>query len=388
MNNVKERKRKLMLVLPVFVIPFLTLAFWALGGGQLNEEEKTAKGLQLNLPDSTLQSDKVLDKLGFYQKADKDSQRLEEWMRSDPYYRDGLNEDDSFTSELQSVTKYPQLKTTPYAANGKQPEDELLKKLSLLQSELNKQSTWKTPDETLPPVSTDADRLEDALQQLQTNNADDPQIGKLSEVMDKILDVQHPERVKERLKEKQTNQPDDTWPVLTSMNDSTGNGFYSSSSITSTINANAIAAVIHEDRTLVNGAVIKLRLLQDIFIAEEKIPAGTFIFGAVKLDAERLLVDVSSIRSLQSIYKVKLELHDMDGLPGIHIPGAITRDVAKESADNSLQMMELSTVDPSFKAQAATAGINTVRSLLSRKAKLIKVNVKAGYKVLLLNHKL
>jgi len=57
--------------------------------------------------------------------------------------------------------------------------------------------------------------------------------------------------------------------------------------------------------------------------------------------------------------------------------------VAKQSADNSLQLMELSTMDPSFKAQAATAGIGAAKSFLSKKVKQVKVMVKAGYKVLL-----
>lgn len=75
----------------------------------------------------------------------------------------------------------------------------------------------------------------------------------------------------------------------------------------------------------------------------------------------------------------------MDGLPGIYIPGAISRDVTKQSADNSLQLMELSSMDPSIKAQAAAAGISTVKNMLSRKVKQVKVMVKAGYKVLLKN---
>ena len=75
----------------------------------------------------------------------------------------------------------------------------------------------------------------------------------------------------------------------------------------------------------------------------------------------------------------------MDGLPGIYIPGAISRDVTKQSADNSLQLMELSSMDPSIKAQAAAAGISTVKNMLSRKVKQIKVMVKSGYKVLLKN---
>lgn len=73
----------------------------------------------------------------------------------------------------------------------------------------------------------------------------------------------------------------------------------------------------------------------------------------------------------------------MDGLPGIYIPGTISRDVAKQSTDNSLQRMELSTMDPSLKAQAASAGMNAAKSLLSKKVKLVKVKIKAGYKILL-----
>ncbi len=61
----------------------------------------------------------------------------------------------------------------------------------------------------------------------------------------------------------------------------------------------------------------------------------------------------------------------------------MTRDVAKQSADNGLQLMELSSMDPSLKAQAAAAGISTVKTMLNRKVKQVKVMVKAGYKVLL-----
>jgi hypothetical protein len=45
--------------------------------------------------------------------------------------------------------------------------------------------------------------------------------------------------------------------------------------------------------------------------------------------------------------------------------------------------MELSSVDPSFKAQAAAAGISAAKGLLSRKVKQVKVLVKEGYRVLL-----
>jgi conjugative transposon TraM protein len=148
-------------------------------------------------------------------------------------------------------------------------------------------------------------------------------------------------------------------------------------------NDNAIEAVVHENQILVNGAVVKLRLLNDLYINGSLIPKGNFVFGIASLNGERLEVEINSIRYNQSLYPVKLSVYDIDGLHGIYIPGAITRDVAKQSVDNSLQLMELSTMDPSFKAQAATAGIGAAKSLLSKKVKQVKVMVKAGYKVLL-----
>ena len=110
---------------------------------------------------------------------------------------------------------------------------------------------------------------------------------------------------------------------------------------------------------------------------------NNFVFGISKLDGERLEVDINSVRCGNSLYPVNIEVYDMDGLKGIYIPEAIARDVAKQSADNSLQTLGISTLDPSVQAQAATAGINASKTLLSKKTNQIKVFVKAGYKILL-----
>src|SRR5215471_14871431 len=84
------RKRKILLVIPILILPFLTMAFWALGGGKgaqsLGKAEKVV-GLNVNLPDPHLKDDKKEDKLTFYDKAEQDSIKLAEWMKSDPYYR-------------------------------------------------------------------------------------------------------------------------------------------------------------------------------------------------------------------------------------------------------------------------------------------------------------
>lgn len=73
----------------------------------------------------------------------------------------------------------------------------------------------------------------------------------------------------------------------------------------------------------------------------------------------------------------------MDGLPGIFVPGSINRDAAKGAVDNNLQLVEMTSMNPSLKAQAAATGISAAKNLLSRKVKQVKVTVKSGYKVLL-----
>ena len=111
-------------------------------------------------------------------------------------------------------------------------------------------------------------------------------------------------------------------------------------------------------------------------------PKDNFVFGTSSLNGERLEIEIHSIRYNNSLFPVNMEVYDMDGLPGIYIPGAITRDVAKQSADNGVQTMDMTSLDPTLKAQAATAGINAAKTLLSKKAKLVRVFVKAGYKIL------
>jgi conjugative transposon TraM protein len=406
------RKRKMMLVLPLLIIPFLTMAFWALGGGQGKQQVAIAKqqGLNLNLPDAKMKDENLTDKLSFYDKADKDSAKLEEWMRTDPYYKQ--QEDTSIlpVNELEvltqnSASKYNQrLNSSPYETSSNNPEQKLMQKLALLQKEINKQpevlgseNTDATNYKKEEEFSGEVDRLENLLLTMSKANTGDPEMDQLNGTLEKILDIQHPQRIREKLKEKSLQHKQAVYAVTTqpalaniSLLDTNKiitnkvNKFYSLDNDKAVIEERQmIEAIVHSNQILVNGSVIQLRLATDIFIKGILIPKGNPVNGTASLNNERLEVEINSISYKNSLFPVKLEIYDMDGLPGIYVPGSISRDVAKNSADNSLQLMELTALDPSLKAQAAAAGINTVKSLMSRKVKQVKVVVKEGYKVLL-----
>jgi conjugative transposon TraM protein len=241
------------------------------------------------------------------------------------------------------------------------------------------------------------------MQVMSEKDTDDPEMKQLGSMLDKILDIQHPERVKGRIKERSLQKKTQVIAVNSTQNKTAvtylgsnrkeqhlnttelkRNSFFGTGyDENKTEEANAISAVIHETQTVTAGSTVKLRLLTDIYVNGNLISKGSFVFGTASLENERLLINIPGIRYGNNLLPVSLTVYDMDGLAGVYIPGSISRDVAKQSADQSLQGIELMSLDPSLKAQAATAGIQAAKGLLSKKIKLVKVTVKAGYRVLL-----
>ena len=392
-----QKKRKL-LVMPLLVIPFLTMAFWAMGGGKDSaKKDERNSGLNMQLPSARLKDDRAENKLSFYEDAERDSLKAEEKIKTDPFYQAHEKKDSSWPVPSRSAPFDP----VPPGPRYQDPnEEKVYSKLRQLQVQMNATSTKKDipPSEVVPGAHVNPDdvtRLEYLLKRGDRDTGGDPQIKELNQMMDKILEIQHPERVKEKTLEEHSQKEEKWYPVeggksacSISLMDSAGpdqqrNAFYGMDRAPSESSHNAIAAVIHETQTLVDGSIVKIRLLEDVNINDATIARGSFIHGKASLQGERLIIQVNSIRSESSIFPVKLSVYDLDGIEGIHIPGAITREVARQSADRSISSIEMTSIDPSFKAQAATAGVNAAKSLLSKKTKLVRVTVKAGYKVLL-----
>jgi conjugative transposon TraM protein len=406
MTTLNDRTRKFLLILPLLAIPFTTLFFWALGGGaNAQSASSLSKGLNMKVPGAHLKNDSTENKISFYAEAEKDSLKFKQQRKDDPYYKaDTTKQDtarkatimgsaDSFTAKGYNATGTDNHPTRSLAAN----EREINQKLALLNRQVNQPSvvtpSAATLDDTpVSPIAVNSDKIED------------PEMKQLGGMLDKIRDIQNPGLARQKQQEESeknrgqvfavtTGRPAD--PVSTLDNSALQvsgapiqNGFYSletSSPITDS--QNTVTAVIHESQTIVTGATVKLRLTNDIFINGVLIPKDNLVFGIASLDGERLQVKISSIRYGNTLFPVTLSVYDLDGLNGIYIPGAIARNVAKESTDQSIQNLGFTTYDPSFGAQAASAGVSAAKTLFSRKVRLVKVQLKAGYQVLLRDEK-
>lgn len=417
------RQRRFLLILPLLALPFMTMMFWALGGGDIEKVEAQAsakKGFNLNLPDANLKDDKPMDKMSYYDQAASDSMKFQEMIKNDPNYKDmGWADTGEYLSVEADTLQLPvgteRLNTSLYGGRGRNDPhtDKIYRKLAELDRELNKPmpASLENEDYTYPHLpgssnnttvnTSDIDRLEQMMHRMSQPTGEDPEMKQLNGMLDKILDVQYPERIQEKLKLSSEANRGHVFSVYAPQKDNSisildadhakgtaANGFYSLTGTTTVEDApNAIQAVIHETQTIVEGSTVKLRLIHDVFINGVHVPKDHFLFGTASLRGERLGIKINSIRYHNALLPVELSVYDMDGLTGIYIPGAITREVAKQSADRSMQTIGLTTLDPSWGAQAASAGIEAAKTLFSRKVKLIKVTVKAGYKVLLLDEK-
>lgn len=416
------RQRKILLVMPLLVLPFITIIFWVLGGGKMDAANASSiekKGFNVNLPDANLREGLDLDKMHYYDQAALDSSKLEELISKDPNYLSGSFSEDSTKNSGTVYNRSP-------SKNGAKGVDALMyrdpneakvhEKLQALQKAINT-PVASTPRRNAANYaqsngsalhSEDVTKLEEMMQSMNTqDNEPDPELKQLSGMLESILDIQHPDRVQEKLRKVSELQRGQVFSIATSTGiDNVSylqptspsaavsrgrvkdNSFYSldEPAVTDFLQ-NAVAAVIHDAQTIVNGSTVKLRLSNAVFINGVEIPKNNFLFGIASLQGERLQIKINSIRYENSLFPVDLTVYDLDGLNGIYMPGAINREVAKASADRSIQTLGVASLDDSWGAQAAGVGIEAAKTLLSRKAKLIKVVVKAGYQVLLRDEK-
>lgn len=83
------------------------------------------------------------------------------------------------------------------------------------------------------------------------------------------------------------------------------------------------------------------------------------------------------------MFPAALEVYDVDGLEGLHIPGAITRDAAKQAGAESLGAADMMTMSANPATAAAGVAVSAVKGIGQKKIRLVKVRLKAGYNVML-----
>ncbi len=189
------RQRKMLVVLPLLVLPFITMAFWALGGGQgfaNKNQANVVAGLNLQLPNANLKDDKNEDKLSFYKEADADSLKREELLRNDPYYKDSILAKQTTlmyaTGNLNNQASAGNgLNNSPYKTSTDVNEQRVYKKIDELNRQINQPETsynnlsnQNQPNDNNEGFSNDVDKLHNMMQVMNDKEEADPEMQQLN----------------------------------------------------------------------------------------------------------------------------------------------------------------------------------------------------------------
>lgn len=351
METKTKDKRKVLLFIPLLVLPFMALAFYAMGGGQGTTppaQQVARQGINTSLPDASLnKKDEPQDKMGFYQQAQRDS-----LVKSND-------------KGIKSVAD-----RLGFNAQQEDPQTRAInQKLEALNREINKPvetsgyRTGTVPARPQPSsIGSDVDRLEALMKTMQGEKGEDPEMRQLNDMMDKILAIQNPDLVPQKTVKPAAAEAETKF--------------------------RAIPAEIAGNQKAVQGASIKLRLQDTITLSGQLIPKGHEITGTCRITNQRLLLDIKNIRLGTSIIPVDLSVYSLDGMAGINAPEAELAGAAGMGADDAVRSIGMYGIDQSIATQVAGAGIDAAKSLFSKKIRKIKVKLEAGTAVLLRNNQL
>ncbi|MBB6611818.1 conjugative transposon protein TraM [Pontibacter sp. Tf4] len=422
-SNIRQRRR-LLLALPLLILPFLAMAFWALGGGK-GQPSPAPRGLRLELPAPHLENQKVTARKELHRKS---APSLPPEGASSIR---GLLNDPQLTPTLHEVvpgglstpgSDTPGQNSLPVPESREASIRQRLTQLAQLVEPRPARAGVAAPPvmHTRRQPAADIDRLEGLLQHATTQgSAPDPEMQQLQGMLDQILDIQHPERVTRRLQQQSSENERQVFPLhrrqelpaVTLLQDGAhGNGSLISggSTLSGTspyegepsqafhglnthafsppLPANTLAADIRESQRLSTGATVRITLRQDAYLAGRLLPRGTAVFGTCRIRDERLYITVHTIRDGETVLPVALSAYDLDGMEGLFVPGLLRQQATTHGTDRLIsQNMPPSPLAPTFGGQAVAAGMETAKRLLSGRIKRQHVTLPAGHRLLLLD---
>ena len=169
-------------------------------------------------------------------------------------------------------------------------------------------------------------------------------------------------------------------------------GFYSLASTTVPTMRNTLKVVVDRTTTIKEGDNVVLRLLETAKVQGLCIPRQSRLIAVAKIEGNRMHLLIKSIAVDGHIIAVKLSAYDTDGQEGVYIPGSEDINALKEVGANIGGSMGTSfTFASSAKDQiiseAARGVMQGASQMLQKKLRTIKVTLKGGYRLFLVQSK-
>ncbi|RUT78959.1 conjugative transposon protein TraM [Ancylomarina longa] len=389
------KKNRALLILPLVLLPFIVLIFYILGGGEKAGNNKSPirthanqEGANYLLPEAE-KSIEIFEKMEAYQSqnlsADINAQNTLS-VNKESSEASQLDLIDLQADSLKVLLKY-QTKadvSNSLLAHIKQKEELVRTDLNedkdfkpvLVTKNLKAQSQSKTQFKATVNQSSPEENLIKRIADQQTG------LEELEQVFDKNISLNREnDSLKYFLQEAQANLKisNQKKEQIVSLEKKSSTGFDKNKASISLIKAE-----VYETTTVLDGNRIKMRLLDDAWIEGRRAGKNTFFYGICEINNERLNIQVTRFPLEEHFLPVDLQIHDLDGLPGLYIPDNVARRVSKEigSRTNTSSLLSRGS-DP-----LSSIGINTAdrtAQAFIKRVRLKKITIKKNTLVYLIN---
>lgn len=161
---------------------------------------------------------------------------------------------------------------------------------------------------------------------------------------------------------------------------------------TPSIARNTLSVVVDRTTTIRQGDFLRLRLAESARIEGMTLPPNTVLIAQSTIDGNRMKLHVTSVEHAGRILAVKLSAFDLDGQEGLAIPGSEEVSALKEVGAGvggtiGTSFTFTSSAKDQLIAEAARGVMQGASQLLQKKLRTIKVTVKSGHRLFLVQAK-
>jgi len=169
-------------------------------------------------------------------------------------------------------------------------------------------------------------------------------------------------------------------------------GFCSVGKKASFIARNTLSVVVDRTTTIRQGDFLRLRLAESARIEGMTLPRNTVFIAQSTIDGNRMKLHVTSVEHAGRILAVKLSAFDLDGQEGLAIPGSEEVSALKEVGAGvggtiGTSFTFASSAKDQLIAEAARGVMQGASQLLQKKLRTVKVTVKSGHQLFLVQAK-
>jgi len=169
-------------------------------------------------------------------------------------------------------------------------------------------------------------------------------------------------------------------------------GFCSVGKMASSIARNTLSVVVDRTTTIRQGDFLRLHLAESARIEGMTLPPNTVLIAQSTIDGNRMKLHVTSVEHAGRILAVKLSAFDLDGQEGLSIPGSEEVSALKEVGAGvggtiGTSFTFASSAKDQLIAEAARGVMQGASQLLQKKLRTIKVTVKSGHRLFLVQAK-